>query len=354
VNFCALLGLSLGVLLCASPAPASAPPDAAAIAPTPATPSTPATPGNTAAGAAPAASPSAPAAAPPAAPPPAEPILQPHQPITAGYTHDSDDAPYLDVTLSAKVRLLPLNWTGTRNRLFLAMSTRFGFYWGTRPGSPVIGKSYNPELFWRFLTNPHSLSASSGSPTGRFGDYIDLGYAHESNGQVVHTPQQYQEELALLHDLQYTDNFIHRGWDYVELNWRQLHAYDIATLFQGKYFMPDGLLQGQPDEYHAWEDNPQGKPRREVDGLSMQVEYPSASVRIPVNTSVIVSRPNLTLRYATGDSQPFRYSTVRAEFGFQLLSLPLAIWAQRGYMSDLAMYYLRVQSYGIELRFESF
>jgi hypothetical protein len=60
------------------------------------------------------------------------------------------------------------------------------------------------------------------------------------------------------------------------------------------------------------------------------------------------------VRYLTGYAQPFQYSTVRAEFGFQFLSLPLAIWAQRGYMSDLAMYYLRVQSYGIELRFETF
>ncbi len=273
---------------------------------------------------------------------PAEPVLQPHEPITAGYTHDSDDKPYLDVTLSAKVRLLPLEWTGTRNRVFLAMSTRFGFYWGTRAGSPVIGKDYHPELFWRF------------SPTGRFGDSVDVGYAHESNGQLVHTPQQYQDELALLHDAQYTDNFIHRGWDYLEVNWRQHYPADVATLFEGKYFLPDGLLQGTPDEYHTWEDNPQGKSRRDVDGLALQVEYPSSAVRFPVNSSSIASRPSLTLRYLTGYSQPLRYNTLRAEFGFQLLSLPLAIWVQRGYMSNLAMYYQRVQSFGIELRFETF
>jgi hypothetical protein len=289
-----------------------------------------------------------------AAPPPSESILQPHVPITGGYTHDSDDQPYLDVTLSAKIRLLPLNWTGPRNRLFLGMTSRFGFYWGTRPGSPVIGKDYSPELFWRFLTNPNAISTKPGSPSGLYADYLDLGYAHDSNGQVVHTALQYQEQLALLHDTQYTDDFIHRGWDDVELNWRQLYPHDVATLFQGKYFMPHGLLQGAADEYHSWEDNPQGKPRRDVDGLALQVEYPSSSVRIPVNTSAIISRPSIAIRYLTGESQPLRYSTVRAELGFQILSLPLALWAQRGYMSDLAMYYQWVQSYGIELRFANF
>jgi hypothetical protein len=292
--------------------------------------------------------------APAPAPPAGESILQPHVPITAGYTHDSDDQPYLDVALSAKIRLLPLNWTGQRNRLFLGMTSRFGFYWGTRPGSPVIGKVYSPELFWRFLTNPNAIATKSGSPSGQYADYLDLGYAHDSNGQLVHTALQYQEQLALLHDTQYTDNFIHRGWDYVELNWRQLYPHDVATLFQGKYFMPNGLLQGAPDEYHTWEDNPQGKPRHDVDGMALQVEYPSSSVRIPVNTSAIVSRPSIAIRYLTGESQPLRYSTVRAELGFQILSLPLALWAQRGYMSDLAMYYQWVQSYGIELRFANF
>jgi len=295
-------------------------------------------------------------AAPPAdaAASPNELILQPNEPITAGYTHDNDDVPYIDVTLSAKVRLLPLDWTGRRNRVFLAMSTRFGFYWGTRSGSPVVGKDYHPELFWRFLTHPDGPSAGSSSPDSRFADYLDLGYAHESNGQLVHTPQQYQNELATLQNAQYADNFIHRGWDYAQLNWHQLYPGDVATLFEGKYFLPHGLLQGPPDEYHPWEDNPQGKPRRAVDGLSLQVEYPSESVRSALNTASIFSRPNITVRYATGESQPFRYGTVRAEFGFQVLSLPLALWAQRGYMSDLAMYYLQVQSYGIELRFESF
>ena len=36
------------------------------------------------------------------------------------------------------------------------------------------------------------------------------------------------------------------------------------------------------------------------------------------------------------------------------MSLPLAVWAQHGYMSSLANYYKKVDSFGLEIRFESF
>ncbi len=51
---------------------------------------------------------------------------------------------------------------------------------------------------------------------------------------------------------------------------------------------------------------------------------------------------------------PLKYSTERVELGMPIFSLPLAIWYQHGYMSDLAMYYLKVNSYGLELRFVAF
>jgi hypothetical protein len=67
--------------------------------------------------------------------------VQPYEPITFGYTKDSDDVGYVDFTLSLKYRFVPVRWTGPNDYLFLAFTGRFGFYIGTRPSSPVIGKS---------------------------------------------------------------------------------------------------------------------------------------------------------------------------------------------------------------------
>jgi hypothetical protein len=288
-----------------------------------------------------------------------EPILQPYEPITGGYTHDSNDTGFTDVNLSLKVRLLPLRYAHGNIRPYFAMSTRFGFYWGSRPDSPVIGKSYNPLLLIRLLLSPRRIDSPDGR-TVEQADYIDfIPYAHQSNGNLIHTQQEYDAELASLHVPSYTNDFIHRGWDYVGLIWKKswkksVSSPDVATYLGATYFLQRGFLQGPADEYHSWENNPEGKPRRAVDGLMFMVEYPSRYAHFTVDSPSILSRPNITLKYLTGYDTPFAYSTVRAELGFQLFSLPLALWAQHGYMSSLAMYYQKVSSYGLEVRFESF
>ena len=284
----------------------------------------------------------------------AEPILQPYEPVTGGYTRDSNDTGFLDVNLSLKIRLLPWCSTPWWVHPYFAMATRFGFYWGTRTNSPVIGKSYNPLLLIRFLRNQQPAQSADGHYSER-AEYIDLiPYAHQSNGQLIHTPQEYAAELASLKSNSYTNNFIHRGWDYAGVVWKRSWGPDIASYLEGRYFIPDGYLQGPEDEYFPWENNPQGKPRDAVDGLSATIEYPSRYAHFAVDSDRLVSRPNLTVKYVTGYNTPFRYSTARVELGFQIFSLPLAVWMQHGYMSSLAMYYEKVNSSGIEVRFESF
>jgi hypothetical protein len=285
-----------------------------------------------------------------------EPILQPYEPMTGGYTHDGNDTGFLDVNLSLKVRLLPLEDTPARIRPYFAMNTRFGFYWGSRPNSPVIGKSYNPLLLIRYLPTRRQCGGSPDGSTVERAEYIDLiPYAHQSNGQLIHTQQEYAAQLASLHVPSYTDNFIHRGWDYVGLVWKKSYcSADVATYFGADYFLPRGLLQGPADEYHSWENDAEGKPRRAVDGLMFMIEYPSSYAHFAIDSARMLSRPNITIKYLTGYDTPFAYSTIRAELGFQLFSLPLALWAQRGYMSSLAMYYQKETSWGLEVRFESF
>jgi outer membrane phospholipase A len=286
-----------------------------------------------------------------------EPILQPFAPITGGETYDSDDTYFMDVNLSLKIRLSPAALL-PQIRPFLAMSTRFGFYWGSRPGSPVIGKSYNPELFFRIIGPHETIIKGPDGAHYEYRQFFNVGYGHESNGQLIHTPQQYQQQLLNTPGPAYADNFIHRGWDYADFAWKrtwEAGVTEVTSYLEAKYFLPDGLLQGPEDEYHSWEANPQGKPRKAVDGIEETVEWPSQNAHFVVECSQgIWCRPNLTVKYLTGYEDPFRYDTIRGEFGFQLATLPLAIWVQHGYMSSLANYYKDVNSVGVEVRFESF
>ena len=59
-------------------------------------------------------------------------------------------------------------------------------------------------------------------------------------------------------------------------------------------------------------------------------------------------------KYQTGYQSPFKYSTVRVEAGVQVYGLPLVLWAQTGYMSDLANYFRTVNSFGLEVRIIQF
>lgn len=295
-----------------------------------------------------------------------EPLFQSYEPITGGYTKDSNDVPFMDVTLSFKYRLLPVALTGCRQRAFLSLTTRFGFYWGTRDNSPVVGKGYNPKLIWRYLPNGSGVTAASDQAVdGRaehleeeYARYIDFAYAHESNGQLIHTQAQYVATQDALEQPQFVNDEIHRGWDYLEVAWKRTYFSEterpVSSHLDLKYFLPVGLLQGPEDEYHSWENNQQGKPRKSVDGVSESVRFQWYRVGEPVADTKMFSRPDITFRFDTGYHDPFKYDTVRAEFGFQAYSLPVAVWVQSGYMSDLAMYYEKVNSFGVELRIRNF
>lgn len=58
--------------------------------------------------------------------------------------------------------------------------------------------------------------------------------------------------------------------------------------------------------------------------------------------------------YETGYREIFQYNTLRLEFGTKLLQLPINLWTQTGYGSDLAQYYKKVNSLGIEVQLGSF
>lgn len=271
--------------------------------------------------------------------------LRTHEPTLLGWTYDDSGDGYMDFTLSAKFPLFP-NWIrnciSENTSLNFAFTGRFGQYFN-RESSPVIGKRFNPELFFHV-----NLGRSA---------YIDLGYAHESNGQQINSLASYQQAQLTLERPEYADDYISRGWDYVRFTLRsppypgfrdrnRLQAY-----FTAKYFLEDGVLQGPPEEYNAWENNPEGKPRNEVDGLSVLLKYVHDSAN---DDKRVFSDWKLALVYTTGYREIFRYNSVRFEVGIKFFQLPVIFWASRGYNSDLVRYYKDVHAAGFAVEIGTF
>jgi hypothetical protein len=281
-----------------------------------------------------------------------DPMLCSYEPNTLGYTHDSDDTGFMDFTLSARYQLFPdtttrfQNWVhrglGSESALYAAFTGRFGQYIGTRDSSPVVGKRFNPKMFYRYWTDKDHES------------HVDFAFlAHESNGQSIDSPAQYEAALAASTNPHAVDDQLSRGWDYLELSWQSLpvnmkRERTLSASLTFKYFLLHGPLQGRAEEYNAWENNPQGKPRSHVNGLSGAVQY------VEEGEWAVFQDLKVSASYETGYREPFRFSTYRFEAGSKFLQLPLTLWWQTGYNSDLAHYYKKVYSYGIEIDLGSF
>ncbi|MBI3609574.1 MAG: phospholipase A [Nitrospirae bacterium] len=267
--------------------------------------------------------------------PPKISYLDSYEPNTIGYTFDSDDVPFLDVKLSVKASLAPdyVRKVFERLDLYLGLTGRFGQYIGTRHSSPVVGKRYNPELFVRYK-----------SPTD---GYIELGYAHESNGQDITSPTEYDQARLNAERGAFAKDQISRGWDFIKVNLKSpslkinetngnLNGYLIL-----KYFLPHGFLQGNIEEYNDWENDPEGKPRDRVNGIGVLLKI------IQPFKWGILSDFKTAVIYETGYRDIFRYNTIRIEVGMKILEIPLIARTSSGYNSDLAQYYKKVYSWGV-------
>jgi len=280
-----------------------------------------------------------------------EPSLCSYEPNTIGYTFDSDDVGFMDFKLSVRYQLFPdwhtrffnfmhTGW-GDNSALYFAFTGRFGQYIGTRDSSPVVGKRFNPKLFFRFWTDdPHE-------------EYVDVSFlAHESNGQSINTLAQYQQALATAEQPAFANDHISRGWDYLGVEWKKIPFQkdnrQLSTYLNLRYFLPDGLLQGKAEEYNSWENNPEGKPRKYVNGVSVLVKY------FEKRGGYLFKDLKLAALYQTGYREAFKYNTLRLELGTKILQLPVTLWGQRGYGSDLAQYYKKVASWGVQAEIGSF
>lgn len=295
-------------------------------------------------------------------------MVEAYEPSTIGYTKDSDDVPFMDFTVSLKYRFLRKwmsNLSSLQNEgLYFAFTGRFGMYIGDRHSSPVVGKSFNPKLFWRHVTDDadnrfHPVNTGSHPDVELIRGYMDFGYAHESNGQSIDSPEEYATARTNSENPEFANDNISRGWDYLQFVWKRTLSgkpeHRITMYTDLKYFLHDGLMQGRAEEYNTWENNPEGKPRKAVNGISELLEYENAwHVPRAYENRPVLANPRVSLRYETGYQTPFKYHTLRFEMGAQLLEFPVTLWIQQGYNSDLAMYYRKVTSYGLELKMGGF
>ena len=323
------------------------------------------------------------------------PRLCPYEPTTIGYTQDRDDSAFMDFKLSLMYQLFPHSFTrfqnqrvwsglGDNSALYFAFTGRFGQYLGTRDSSPVVGKRFNPKLFYRFWYDE------------KHKNYVDVAYAHESNGQSIDSLAEYQTSLAGTNDKNAVKDQLSRGWDYDEIIWKHVlyesddrakrivpceeevckqgfcendackqtfcksdlcredgrQAEDRKTTITSyvdlKLFRPHGLLQGAQENYNAWENDPEGKNRDRVSGIAIMIKL------IERGEYWIFQDLKTAALYETGFRETFRYNTYRLEVGTKYSQLPITLWRQIGYNSDLAQYFKKVDSYGINLEIGSF
>ena len=290
--------------------------------------------------------------------------LSSHEPSKLMLRTDSDDinSLYLDFTLSSKHPLLPNATPLVRTQeaaadllenlipgddeyllqLYLAFSGRFSQYVGTRDSSPVVARRFNPSLFYRIWSSDDS--------------WLDIGLAHESNGQRISTPESYAREradfLARREDPEFARDSLSRGWDYSFIEWRHDWSSKLVSELKLSHYLDQGPLQGKSEEYYLWEDNgTQLRPRRQYDGVSLSLQYNFNRSRCFLGDAFVCFR-ELELTQETGYSAMFDHNTTTLEFTSDLFGLPVQLWGRSGYNSDLVDYYRYVNSWGIgfELR----
>jgi hypothetical protein len=286
--------------------------------------------------------------------------LSSYEPTKLMIRSDSDDidnALYLDFVLSSKhpllanasqllraqektADLLELLIPGDDEYLmqpYIAFTGRFSQYIGTRDSSPVIARRFNPALFYRLWSSRDA--------------WMDIGFAHESNGQRINSPASFtreqQDYLARGESADFARDGLSRGWDYSFFEWRRDWSSKFSTQLHLSHYLHKGPLQGRSEEYNLWEDaSSQLRPRRQFDGVSLNMQYHFNRSRCFLGDS-FVCFSKIELTQETGYSAMFDNNTTTVEFTADVLGLPIQLWGRTGYNSDLIDYYNYSNSWGL-------
>jgi hypothetical protein len=313
------------------------------------------------------------------------PMLENHYPTSVGWTSDSDDVPYIEANLSMRY---PLGYReiakGGCNpwhmQPYFAFTGRFGQYLLSRESSPVVQKAFNPEFFLRFFMDSampffNDPSVSMNDICEKEGDlvyhndrlmasrtetsaapispshlgFIDVYYGHLSNGQSVTDLTTLTTLASTLggtpaQNMEYAKDYVSRGWDYFGAAWTGTFQNGSSLYVRARKYI-DGVLQAHIEET-PWEDPTSRITRlQQVNGL--YTRYTTS------NSGAIA---HYVFSWETGLETPGRYNTFRLEAISRVkwLGVPLKLWYQRGYNSDLAQYYKFVESYGVAFQFTTF
>lgn len=259
--------------------------------------------------------------------------------------------PVLNPVVDVVSSLLDIDRSRNLPRLYLAFSTRFSQYLGSRNSSPVVARRYNPELFLRVWRD---------GGVGRIDpSYWDFGYGHESNGQQINSEALYREVESYYvgngESRQFARDNISRGWDYVSVDWhKQWNAGFLPnlpgqteTLVEYRHYLEDGLFQGAPEEFNAWEaPGESAKTRDYFDGLRLSLSYVLNS-----EGCGFFCFEKVQVVHRTGYASPFTHNTTSLELTTNIAGLPIHLWGRAGYNSDLVDYYDYTNSWGLGIEF---
>jgi len=276
-------------------------------------------------------------------------LLDAHEPNRVGFTKDSDDKLFMDFLISMQH---PIAFNYFKNNFdaslpYFAFTGRFGQYITTRDSSPVIAKKFNPKFFLRHFLDGGTISNKDNPDAS----YIDFEYAHESNGQSVDSLQSYNAAAnSPGNNPDFAKDYLSRGWDYLGLSGKHSHVVDGWTMGYAfrKYLNRGWIFQEQIEQYMPWEGARSITKINQVSGIRLHAK----------KTIKKAFLDDIAVNLETGNSQPFKYTTVDVELGItpfrHFLGMPVVLWAKTGYNSDLAQYYKKVTSVGAALRFETF
>ena len=267
-----------------------------------------------------------------------------------GYTFESDDKPFADVTFSFRTRIFPFDYLvkiiPKKHRpelgLHFAFTGRLAQYIGTRYSNPVVEKRFNPYLFMEFR------------PRKKLSNLLfQVGYGHESNGQSIDDSASFFTTANLPRNtVNETKDKISRGWDYIGSTVKLdlfPETYKVLTYEAEigiRYFLQRGVMQKGKEEYDDWERNWYGEnfTRNNVSGILV-------AFTCFVDSSFI---NKVRLSYETGIHRPLTASTVKILIGFRIGNFPLSFSYRYGYNGDLAQYGKLTGSFGIESLIPSF
>ncbi len=243
-----------------------------------------------------------------------------------GYTADSDDKPYFDIKLSVKFILYEFV---SPNTLYLGFTGKFAQYVFTRHSAPVLGKAFNPKIFML-----HQIDMLN--------KYVEIGYAHESNGQEIDSLSVFNALYAAKGDIAY-DN-ISRGWDYIGITYSDSLKNiinDVKFQLNLRWFLNWGILQGYKDDIYQWEKTTQKYERNTIHGISIKLDHTKNYIwRIQLETGIKITH--------------LKGFSAKVEAGKKIGNVPIIIWASTGNYGDLAQFYKRVNNCGIKLEFIEF